>query len=143
MCTLRCSPSQGCRNLKSLPHVSNSLPTCWYGQLQRSLCNRKGVWCVYFSSSTLQLKKLTGPSFLSGGGQAVAHCRRSLYVSFLTSACHSITHDSVLYPSWEFFTTLDYEWNVIRGRLPYRWTIWVRGGALFCFLRGGDTSASD
>ena len=27
--------------------------------------------------------------------------------------------------SWEFFTTLDYEWNVCRGRLPYRWTIWV------------------
>jgi hypothetical protein len=28
--------------------------------------------------------------------------------------------------SWEFFTTLDYEWSVIRGRRPYRWTIWVR-----------------
>jgi hypothetical protein len=28
--------------------------------------------------------------------------------------------------SWEYFTTLDYEWRVIRGRLPYRWTIWVR-----------------
>ena len=27
--------------------------------------------------------------------------------------------------SWEFFTTLDYEWNVVRGRRPYRWTIWV------------------
>jgi len=26
---------------------------------------------------------------------------------------------------WEFFTTLDYEWEVIRGRRPYRWTIWV------------------
>jgi len=26
---------------------------------------------------------------------------------------------------WEFVTTLDYEWNVIRGRRPYRWTIWV------------------
>ncbi|KAH9976465.1 hypothetical protein BJV77DRAFT_1054019, partial [Russula vinacea] len=26
---------------------------------------------------------------------------------------------------WEFFTTLDYEWRVIRGGLPYRWTIWV------------------
>jgi hypothetical protein len=28
--------------------------------------------------------------------------------------------------SWEFFTTLDYELKVFRGRLPYRWTIWVR-----------------
>ena len=27
--------------------------------------------------------------------------------------------------SWEIVTTLDYEWNVIRGRRPYRWTIWV------------------
>ncbi|KAI0281960.1 hypothetical protein BGY98DRAFT_1094571 [Russula aff. rugulosa BPL654] len=26
---------------------------------------------------------------------------------------------------WEFITTLDYEWKVIRGRLPYRWTIWI------------------
>ena len=28
--------------------------------------------------------------------------------------------------SWEYFTTLDYEWSVLRGRQPYRWTIWVR-----------------
>ncbi|KAI0281958.1 hypothetical protein BGY98DRAFT_931789 [Russula aff. rugulosa BPL654] len=27
--------------------------------------------------------------------------------------------------SWEFITTLDYEWKVIRGHLPYRWTIWI------------------
>jgi len=27
--------------------------------------------------------------------------------------------------SWEFFTTLDYEWRVFRGRSPYRWTIWI------------------
>ncbi|KAN0116417.1 hypothetical protein V8E52_006036 [Russula decolorans] len=26
---------------------------------------------------------------------------------------------------WDYFTTLDYEWRVIRGRLPYRWTIWI------------------
>jgi hypothetical protein len=28
--------------------------------------------------------------------------------------------------SWEFLTTLDFEWSVIRGNRPYRWTIWVR-----------------
>ncbi|KAN0118718.1 hypothetical protein V8E52_004829 [Russula decolorans] len=28
-------------------------------------------------------------------------------------------------PSWEYMITLDYEWNVIRGRRPYRWTIWI------------------
>jgi hypothetical protein len=32
--------------------------------------------------------------------------------------------------SWEFVTTLDYEWSVIRGRRPYVWTIWVRGNAV-------------
>lgn len=26
---------------------------------------------------------------------------------------------------WEFFTTLSYEWDVIRGRRPYRWTILI------------------
>jgi len=26
---------------------------------------------------------------------------------------------------WEFFTTLDYEWSVIRGKRPYRKTIWL------------------
>jgi len=26
---------------------------------------------------------------------------------------------------WELVTTLDYEWSVIRGHRPYRWTIWI------------------
>ncbi|KAI9458086.1 hypothetical protein F5148DRAFT_334240 [Russula earlei] len=26
---------------------------------------------------------------------------------------------------WEFFTTLDYEWDMLRRRRPYRWTIWI------------------
>ena len=34
--------------------------------------------------------------------------------------------------SWEFFTNLDYEFDIIRGRRPYRWTIWVRNSGL-CF----------
>jgi len=33
--------------------------------------------------------------------------------------------------SWEYFTTLDYEWRVIRRHLPYRWTIWVRNDRRF------------
>ena len=28
--------------------------------------------------------------------------------------------------SWEFFMTLDYELNVIRGQRPHGWSIWVR-----------------
>jgi hypothetical protein len=35
--------------------------------------------------------------------------------------------NSILTSSWEFFTTLEYEWSVFRGRRPYRWTIWVCG----------------
>ena len=27
--------------------------------------------------------------------------------------------------SWEFVTNLGFEWSIIRGRRPYRWTIWV------------------
>ncbi|KAH9968292.1 hypothetical protein BJV74DRAFT_889934 [Russula compacta] len=27
--------------------------------------------------------------------------------------------------SWEFLTTLDFEWSVIQGHHPYRWTIWI------------------
>ncbi|KAF8494699.1 hypothetical protein F5888DRAFT_1846223 [Russula emetica] len=37
---------------------------------------------------------------------------------------------------WEFFTTLDYEWEVIRGRHPYRWTIWIYSVARVAALLG-------
>ncbi|KAH9954626.1 hypothetical protein BC827DRAFT_954478 [Russula dissimulans] len=39
----------------------------------------------------------------------------------LTKLWHAV---DALY-MWEFLTTLDYEWSVIRGRRPYRWTIWI------------------
>ncbi|KAN0118712.1 hypothetical protein V8E52_004823 [Russula decolorans] len=50
---------------------------------------------------------------------------------------------------WEFFTTLDYEWRVIRGRLPYRYSIWIYSltrvacllGVIVCSA-GLDTSTS-
>jgi hypothetical protein len=35
---------------------------------------------------------------------------------------------------WEFITNLDYEWDVIRGHRPYRWTIWVYSLARMCTL---------
>lgn len=37
--------------------------------------------------------------------------------------------------SWEYFTTLDYEWMVIRRRLPYRRTIWVRSDRPFALVQ--------
>ncbi|KAH9988669.1 hypothetical protein BJV77DRAFT_964279 [Russula vinacea] len=55
-------------------------------------------------------------------------------------------HDPVVTPQlwhvlagifiWEFITTLDYEWRVFRGRLPYRWTIWVYSVARVSCLMG-------
>jgi hypothetical protein len=33
--------------------------------------------------------------------------------------------------SWEFFTTLDYEWSFFRRHRPFRWTIWVGSNARF------------
>jgi hypothetical protein len=32
--------------------------------------------------------------------------------------------------SWEFFTSLRYEWSVIQGRQPYRLAVWVRDDRL-------------
>ncbi|KAI0279383.1 hypothetical protein BGY98DRAFT_1096206 [Russula aff. rugulosa BPL654] len=37
---------------------------------------------------------------------------------------------------WEFIITLDYEWRVIRGRLPCRWTTWVYSFARVAALVG-------
>ena len=36
--------------------------------------------------------------------------------------------------SWEYLTTLDYEWRVIRGHLPYWWMIWVHNDGHFTFV---------
>src|SRR5579863_3789960 len=56
--------------------------------------------------------------------EALARRLWSLPVSFrLFTAC-IIPQPSL--SRWEFVTTLDYEWRVFRGHLPYRWTIWVR-----------------
>ena len=33
--------------------------------------------------------------------------------------------------SWEFVTTLDYEWSAFRRHRPFRWTMWVGSNALF------------
>ena len=42
----------------------------------------------------------------------------------------SDNNNMVLISSWEFVTTLDYEWSAIRRHRPFRWTIWVRINAL-------------
>ena len=44
--------------------------------------------------------------------------------------------------SWEFMTTLGYEWNIIQKRLRYGWTIWVRN-YFSCVLRYSSAKKSD
>jgi hypothetical protein len=76
-------------------------------------------------SLTIQCLGIATPS-LSKLWHAVA----GLYVYGLTFSCTCHAIQLHIY-RWEFVTTLDYEWKVIRGRIPYRWTIWVRSGQRF------------
>jgi hypothetical protein len=59
-------------------------------------------------------------------------CRgRSLLVC-VSHNVSQINNNLCFISSWEFFTTLDYEWSVIRGRRRnHGWTIWVCTDARF------------
>lgn len=50
-----------------------------------------------------------------------------IYMCVLVAAIFSQPHHltQVYTPSWEYFITLDLEWEVIRGRRPHGWTFWV------------------
>ena len=63
----------------------------------------------------------------SDGHEVLAHRGWHLHVS-TGAARHrrNIMYSRHLTCSWEFVTTLNYEWNVFRGHQRYRWTIWVR-----------------
>ncbi len=50
---------------------------------------------------------------------------RSALRAFSSSVIPFALTGTRLHTSWEFVTTLNYEWRTIRGRQPYRWTIWV------------------
>ena len=57
----------------------------------------------------------------------------------MVSTCESLRFPAcdisyLLTRSWEFFTTLDYEWMVFRGHIRYRWTIWVRDDHQFAVI---------
>jgi hypothetical protein len=69
--------------------------------------------------------------FDSGSSKILACHRRSLFVRLLHRWASApiryliITNRCFIF-SWDYVTTLDYEWSVIQRRRPYRWTIWVR-----------------
>src|SRR5712672_1652089 len=66
-------------------------------------------------------------SFNSGDGEALARHKWSVHVRLPCCPYSLASRDSTgrCRLSWEYFTTFDYEWSVIQGRRPYRWTIWV------------------
>ena len=74
-------------------------------------------------------------SFDSGGVETLAYCGWSLLVCSAPPVAPSrsqlTNNNPLLISSWEFLTTLDYEWSVIRKHRAYRWTIWVRISSLF------------
>ena len=85
--------------------------------------------CGYyaFSASLRKLKNPTGAHLFT-----VALLKLSVTVDGLYMSVHvlrvtllPLTSTRPLHTRWEFVTTLYYEWRVIRGRRPYRWTIWV------------------
>ena len=67
-------------------------------------------------------------SLVSCTHEVLACCGWHLSVSHrLTTLPFSqnITNTKGYVSSWEFITTLDFEWSIMQGRRRYRWTIWV------------------
>ena len=68
----------------------------------------------------------TARSFPSDTQGPLARRKWLVYVGLPRfSGLRASSHLKHCFFSWEFFTTLDYEWSIIRGRRTYRWTIWV------------------
>ena len=61
----------------------------------------------------------------SGSPEFLARNKWDLYVGLVFCVDHALSCTSIRTSSWEYVTTLDFEWDMIRGRRPYRWTIWV------------------
>ena len=62
-------------------------------------------------------------SLHSGSIEILACCGWTLLVCLPRHALDS--HNISITSSWEFATTLDYEWSVIRRHRPFPCTIWV------------------
>jgi hypothetical protein len=78
----------------------------------------------------MRLKLLTTLSLNSRAQDPLSHYRWRLPVGLLCHVNLPLSVDQSPTYSWEFLTTLDYEINIIRGHIPYRWTIWVRVSSL-------------
>ena len=87
---------------------------------------------ILVRTTCFQVVKPTESSLDSAADQPISRFEWSLHVTceFIRShqplSCQCMTQPSIPTPSWEYFTSIEYEWSVIRGHRPYRWTIWVR-----------------
>ncbi|KAI0279377.1 hypothetical protein BGY98DRAFT_933272 [Russula aff. rugulosa BPL654] len=83
------------------PRVDSDIVTVSSEEAQVYCASYFAVYCRF-----LELERLKHPILLIVSSVKLWHVVGGLYI-------------------WEYFTTLDYEWKVIRRRLPYRWTIWI------------------
>jgi hypothetical protein len=67
-----------------------------------------------------------GPSLNSGAQEPLSYDKWYLPVGPLYCVNVSLLGGPTPVSSWEYFTTLDYEFDIIRGRRPCRRTTWVR-----------------
>jgi hypothetical protein len=71
-------------------------------------------------------KRLTSSSLNSGGQDLFPCLRWHLPVGLPCRAHLPFSSGSTPGSSWEFVTTLNYDFDIIRRKHPYKWTIWVR-----------------
>jgi hypothetical protein len=128
---------------RSAPSLHPGPPYTLYHTLSLppAFCDRwpTSVTQLYSRAITVRMNCSAAPSLGASGlipfpfdrvyRQVLALPGRSLHVcppGYTSRLLSIITLNAVLTTaSWEFVTTLDYEWSVIRGHRPYRWTIWV------------------
>jgi hypothetical protein len=88
-------------------------------------------YCTYASQARSVPWKVHSPSRVTAVLVKFYHVVGGLYMCVYPVALQTgslitcCVYRSTPRPSWEFITTLDYEWSVIQGRRRYRWTIWV------------------
>ena len=95
--------------------------------LQQPRCATEGRWCVCICPRSWALdSRPTDEKYLNSGSPGLlVHVEWDLYVCVFFCVDLPLSCTSIRTSSWEYVTTLEFEWDVIRGRRSYRWTIWV------------------
>ena len=79
---------------------------------------------------------LNNPVLLTATLVSLWNVMSGIYLYVFTLLFLSVFQIYNFLSSWEFVTTLDYEWRVIRGRLPRRYSIWVRNNRCITGISG-------